>query len=133
MGEVLVLVARVQHETETLGGQTVNDQVVDRAAAFQTKERVDRAADGDADLTREGVVEESLGVGPLDVEGSHMRDIKKTGRRTHALVLVDDARILHRHLVSRKGYEAGFQLDVTIPKRSFAQRFGHARSSSKGG
>ena len=62
------------------------------------------------------VLNESEGIGSLDPELSHVRNIEDADSFAHSLVFLVDTYIFHRHVVSGKGHHLGAQSDVLLSK-----------------
>ena len=77
-------------------------------------------------VVRDEVVDDVGGVLAAQPELAHVADVEEAGGRAHRLVLVDDARVLDRHLPAREGDDARPQGDVLLVEgRASQRRIGH--------
>ncbi len=109
--------------------QAIDDQVINHPALVIEHQGVLTVADSQlAHIVGQSPVEKVLSPGSFDQELAHVGDVKDPHLLPHRLVLIHDARVLHRHLPSGKGHHAGGQLQMGLMERGTIQRgFGHRR------
>ena len=128
--EIFVRACRVHDEQKFLLVDAINDQVVDDSAAFVQQKRVLPGADIElVDVVCEHRVEPCARVASFDNELPHVRNVENPNIVTHSLMLLDDARVLHRHEPSRERHNFRAKPHVLVVKWSpFLCGFAHAQS-----
>ena len=130
----LVAVRRVADDEPAILRGAVDDEVVEDRALLVAGARVERlAVDELRRVVRDrGSSTTCAGVLAAHLELAHVRDVEEAGRRAHGLVLVDDARVLHRHLPAgeRDDPRAGFH--VLVVEGRLLRGLAHAGEASIG-
>ena len=65
----------------------------------------------------ERAAQRPAGISPREEQAAHVRDVEDAGPLPHRPVLLDDARVLHRHLPASEGGEARAQRSVLFGER----------------
>ena len=114
---VLVDVGGVHHQQVLLGLILVDQQVVHNAPLLVGQAGVLHAAGGEGGhVVRGDFLQEGQRLRPFDPELAHVRHVEHAHGVAHRQVLVDDARVLYGHVVSRKFVHLGTQRDVFLGK-----------------
>jgi hypothetical protein len=130
---VIVDPGGVDDQQQVVVREPVGDQVVDRAAVLVQQQRLLGVAGADAiEVVREHPLGEGQGAGAPQLELPHVRDVEDAGRRSHRLMLGDDALVLHRHLPAGEGNDPRTRRDMAVVQRRPTERglLRHFRSSS---
>ena len=123
-----VAAAGVDHQEQMVAG-LADDQVVEDAARLVGELRVARAPRRQAlDVARHQPLERRRGVGAVQSDLAHVRDVEQGGGGAAMLVLGQDAgRVLDRHLPAGERHHLAAQLAMEIEQRrapGLAQRAG---------
>ena len=112
-------VARVGDDEEALLGEPVDDQVVEDPAVRGADHRILGPADGQPGRLRDdGSGERLAGVGPLDEQLAHVRQVEEPGAFTDGPMLLDDPAVLEGHLPAAEGGHLGAERLVPIGERA---------------
>ena len=104
----------------------IDQQVVHRAAVGIEHHPVEDLPRGHrADVVGEDMVDEGFGIRAAHEHLAHVRDVEDAGGLTDGVVLVDDAAVLDRHVITGKRAHLGMELDVEIMQTSHFQEIIH--------
>ena len=102
-GEVALVVGGVCDGQEVAVGEPVGEQVVEHTAVLAAQDAVLSAALGQAaDVVGQQQLEQRRGVGTLDLDLAHVRDVEHPRVSADREVLGLDALVLDRHLPARE-------------------------------
>ena len=117
-GEVLLDVRGIDDEQEVVGGEAIDQQVVDEGAALGRQGGILRLADRQL---RRVVARDALDPGQGIASGhlnlAHVADVEQAGARPNGQMLVGDAAVFDRHLPATERDHAGAQRDVAGVQR----------------
>ena len=112
---VLVGIGRVDHQQIGLGVDTINQNVVDDAAAAVGHARILHLAVVELrHVVGRNTLQKVERLGPLDPDFAHVADVEDPGALPHGQMLVVDARELDGHVVPRELGHAGPGGDVVL-------------------
>ena len=116
--EVLLDVRRVDDEEVGVLGEAVDEEVIHGAAVAPAHHGVHRAAVRErARVVRDEALHEAERVGAGDDDLAHVGDVEEAGGLAHGAVLVEDARVLHRHLEAAERHHLGPERLVCLVER----------------
>ena len=105
----------VGHDHERLGGQAVDDQVVQHAAVGVADHRVARPADRElGQIPDERVVERSPGLRAGEEDLPHVGQVEQPGTRADGLVLGGLAAVAQRHQIAGELGDGGAEVLVDL-------------------
>ncbi len=118
-GAVLLQRRRVDHDQVVVGGDPVDDEVVDDAAGRQAGDRVERPPVGERpDVVRHEPLDRLGGAAAPEVDLPHVADVEHTDRLAGGPVLVEDAAgVADRHRPAAEVDHLRAQAKVGIVKR----------------
>src|SRR6266540_1719643 len=117
-GPVLVDVPGVDGEHVAIITYAVHGEVVDDRAVRVTQQGVlDLAHVQSRHVVGGQMLERGEGPGALDLELAHVAHVEEPDGAPHRAVLLDDARVLHRHVPAAEGHHARPGLDVRLMER----------------
>jgi hypothetical protein len=123
-------VGRVHAEEDLVLADPREHHVVDAAAAFVEQEPVTRLSDRQGrDLAGHEFFGGGEGALAAQLDLTHVRDVEEARALAHGFVLLLDRGVLHGHLVSREGNEAGTEALVGRVERGPPELVGHAPPS----
>ena len=113
MGEIGVAAAGIDDQEQMIAG-LADDQIVEDAAARVGELGVARPAGGQAhDVGRHQPLQRRRGLGAVEPDLAHVRDVEQGRRGAAVQVLGQDAgRVLHRHLPAGERHQTGAQLTM---------------------
>jgi hypothetical protein len=126
-GGVCVGASRVDHQHQGTpfsinSAAVVNDQVIPNAAALVQQHRVTGFAGTDAmQIAWHQLLQCIFGIGPLQLQHSHVGDVKHSNVLAHDFVLLDQAAELHRHLPASERHHAAACCDAEVMERGAVQ------------
>ena len=124
-------VRRVHDQEVVVLAAAVGDQVVGDPAALVREQRVLRLRGSDpAEVVREPCLQVVGRTVAVEHELAHVRDVEDARGGANRLVLLDDRRVLHRHLPAGEGDDAGAELGVSLVERRAAERL-HERDPNR--
>ena len=99
MLEIFFLVRRVDAKEEIVVGDLVDQDVIDEAAVFVEQTGVVRLAVFEfGGVVGGDEIDQFGGLGTLDLDLTHVADVKQSDGIADGVVLINDAGILHRHI-----------------------------------
>ena len=128
---VLVCVASVHDEEESVMRAAIDEQVVDHTSSRIAHDGVMRAARSEfGDIVGQEVVQEGFGLIARDENFPHVTDVEEPSVLTHGAVFFENARILNGHFPAREGDHAGAMRQVEVAQRGEA-KLRHSSYASK--
>ena len=116
---ILPLTTRIDHEEKCLLRPTGNNQVIQYSTLFVSEYGIGLPiVCQPINIHRHKRLKHRGTTGALYNDLTHVGDIKQPGRLPSMQMLANDAsRVLHRHVITSKGYHFGAQLSVQRIKR----------------
>ena len=114
-GEILVDIGCVDDQFIPVGGEAIDQDIVDHGAVVVAEGRILGIHVVQlVDIVHGGALEEAPGALPRNKEVSHVGNIEKADGLANGLVFLADARILHRHDEPGEGNHLGVQSDMKV-------------------
>ena len=120
--DVLRRAGRVDDQEVALRAEAVDDQVVEHAARVVAEERVLRVADPEPrDVVHHELLADGRRRRTAHLDLAHVADVEKPGPLAHRVMLIEHARILHRHVPSAEIDHLGPHAAMRCVERSGPQ------------